>query len=245
MYKSVFVTGTDTKVGKTVAVLAIMQALAKTGRRVAGFKPIASGSIETLLGLKNQDALHLQENANIPLLYEEVNPCLYHAECSPHIAARLEGKEIDFKLMSNGLKQLEEKTCCTLVEGVGGWRVPLSEHYTLANWVENEKLPVVLVVGIRVGCLNHASLTAEIIRHDGLEIIGWVANRISPKIEHCTSIINTLEQQLKVPKLGEIPYLPNIKYRDLSHYINLAPLYIPKPREDTERRQTILTNEYK
>lgn len=224
MYNSFFVTGTDTDVGKTVASVAIMQALAKSGGSVAGFKPIATKSIEMLSGLRNSDALHLQQNATVPLTYEEVNPYLFHAGCSPHIAAHLEGKKVDFDLMSAGLKKLQTKARYTLVEGFGGWRVPVCEQYTLANWVEQEKLPVILVVGIKFGCINHAHLTAEVIGYSGLKIVGWVANRINPAETHYASIVKTLEQQLEAPKIGEIPYLANITSRDLSHYIDVKML---------------------
>lgn len=226
MSKIFFLTGTDTDVGKTVASVAILQACAKQNLRVAGYKPVAAGSSETLAGLRNYDAVRLKEVSSIELTYDEVNPCLLHEPCSPHIAARLADESIDFDLLSSGLHQLAEKTDLTLVEGAGGWRVPVNDELTLADWVKAEQLPVILVVGVKLGCLSHTLLTAEAIRHDGLNIVGWIANRINPGVEHYNEILKTLEIRLNAPKIGEIPYLASIKSRDLSQYIDLKALKI-------------------
>lgn len=110
------------------------------------------------------------------------------------------------------------------MEGAGGWRVPVSRTDYLSSWVKQEKLPVILVIGVKLGCMSHAILTAEAIRNDGLELVGWVANRINPGTENYAEIIRMMEDNLGAPKLGEIPYMPSIKKRDLSKYINLAPL---------------------
>ncbi|NGN96922.1 dethiobiotin synthase [Grimontia sp. S25] len=224
MNKSFFVTGTDTEVGKTVASMAVMQAVSKAGYSVAGYKPVAAGSKETEQGPMNSDAIRLRECTTVEVSYEDVNPCLLHAACSPHIAAELENETVDFSLLTDGLKNLQARSEFTLVEGAGGWRVPVTYDTTLADWVVGEKLPVILVVGIKLGCLNHAYLTAEAIRRDGMEIVGWVANRVNPGTEHYSDIVKTLEHHLKVPKLGEIPYMPSIKSRDLSGYIDISPL---------------------
>lgn len=224
MNKSYFVTGTDTEVGKTVASMAVMQAVSKAGHSVAGYKPIAAGSKYTEQGPMNSDAIRLRECSTVDVSYQDVNPCLLHAACSPHIAAKLENETVDFSVLSEGLKALQARSDFTLVEGAGGWRVPISFDTTLADWVVGEKLPVILVVGIKLGCLNHAYLTAEAVRRDGLEIVGWIANRINPGIEHYSDIVKTLEHHLKVPKLGEIPYMSSIKSRDLSGYIDITPL---------------------
>ncbi|MBV7299722.1 dethiobiotin synthase [Enterovibrio paralichthyis] len=224
MNKSYFVTGTDTEVGKTVASMAVMQAVSKAGYSVAGYKPVAAGSKETEQGLMNSDAIRLRECTTIEVSYEEVNPCLLQAPCSPHIAAGLENTAVNFGVLSQGLKTLQSRSEFTLVEGAGGWRVPVSYDQTLADWVIEEKLPVILVVGIKLGCLNHAYLTAEAIRRDGLEIAGWIANRINPGTEHYGEIVKTLTHHLNVPKLGEIPYVPAVKSRDLSGYLDISPL---------------------
>ncbi|MDD1783682.1 dethiobiotin synthase [Enterovibrio sp. ZSDZ35] len=224
MTKSYFVTGTDTEVGKTVASMAVMHAISKAGYRIAGYKPVAAGSKETDEGLMNSDAIRLRAASNVELAYEEVNPCLLDAACSPHIAADIEGRSVDFSVLSKGLRDIQAKADVALVEGAGGWRVPVSYDSTLADWVREEKLPVILVVGIKLGCLNHAYLTAEAVRRDGLEVVGWIANRVNPGTEHYSDIVKTLEHHLQVPKLGEIPYLCSVKSRDLSEYIDIAPL---------------------
>ncbi|WP_434355262.1 dethiobiotin synthase [Parasalinivibrio latis] len=217
-----FVTGTDTEVGKTVASKAIMQAAAVKGFSVAGYKPVAAGSKETEEGWQNSDAIHLRQASNIELSYSEVNPCLLDTPASPHIAAATEGKTVDFEMLDKGLLALREKSEFTLVEGAGGWRVPVTMDNALSDWVIPHKLPVILVVGVKLGCLNHALLTAEAIRHDGLELVGWVANRVNPGTDHYAEIIETLEHKLGAPKLGEIPYMPGIKRRDLSGFIDLS-----------------------
>lgn len=224
MNKSYFVTGTDTEVGKTVASMAVMQAVSKAGYSVAGYKPVAAGSKDTEQGPMNSDAIRLRECSTVDVSYQDVNPCLLHAACSPHIAALLENETVDFSVLSQGLKALQARSDFTLVEGAGGWRVPITYDTTLADWVVGEKLPVILVVGIKLGCLNHAYLTAEAVRRDGLEIVGWIANRVNPGTEHYCDIVKTLEHHLNAPKLGEIPYMPSIKSRDLSGFIDIAPL---------------------
>ncbi len=124
--------------------------------------------------------------------------------------------------MDKGLQIVREKSEFTLVEGAGGWRVPVTMDLALSDWVVPHKLPVILVVGVKLGCLNHALLTAEAIGNDGLKLVGWVANRVNPGADHYAEIIETLEHKLDAPKLGEIPYMPGIKRRDLSSYIDLS-----------------------
>lgn len=227
MIKAFFVAGTDTDVGKTVASRAILHAAGKANIQIAGFKPVASGSKITEAGIRNSDALYLQEASVVPLTYDEVNPYAFEAPISPHLAAEQEHRSIDFAVLSQGLADVQQKADMVLVEGAGGWRVPVSHDDCLSSWVKQEKLPVVLVVGVKLGCLSHAMLTAETIEHDGLEIVGWVANRINPGTEHYAEIIQMLEQKLPGKKLGEIPYMPGIKKRNLADYIDLAPLGLP------------------
>jgi dethiobiotin synthetase len=131
---------------------------------------------------------------------------------------------IDFDVLSAGLEHLKSKSEAVLIEGAGGWRVPVSHTDFLSSWVKREKLPVILVVGVKLGCLSHAILTAEAIQNDGLELVGWVANRINPGTENYADIIKMLEQNLPGKKMGEIPYMPAIKKRDLSMYIDLSAL---------------------
>ncbi|MDD9156354.1 dethiobiotin synthase [Aliivibrio sp. S4TY2] len=221
MIDAFFVAGTDTDVGKTVSSKAILDALNMKGLNTAAYKPVAAGSEDKGEGVQNSDAIHLRSAANVELSYEEVNPYALLLPSSPHIAAEAEGVVIDYSVLSQGLAALKAKSDVVLVEGAGGWRVPVSKDDCLSTWVKQEKLPVVLVVGIKLGCLSHAMLTAEAIQHDGLEIIGWVANRVNPGTEHYAEIIAMLEDKMPAPKLGEIPYMPSVKRKNMGKYINL------------------------
>lgn len=224
MTNAFFVAGTDTEVGKTVASRAILHAAGSANIKMAGYKPVASGSAPTDEGMRNSDALYIQDASVVELAYDEVNPYAFEAAVSPHLAAEQENRVIDFDTLSQGLDHLKSKSEVVLVEGAGGWRVPVSRTDFLSSWVKQEKLPVVLVVGVKLGCLSHAILTAEAIKNDGLELVGWVANRINPGTENYAEIIRMLEENLPGQKLGEIPYMPGIKKRDLSKYIDLSPL---------------------
>ncbi|MGR5205439.1 MULTISPECIES: dethiobiotin synthase [Vibrio] len=224
MIDAFFIAGTDTDVGKTVASKAILQALAAKELNTIGYKPVASGSDKTEQGLRNSDALHLQKAATLDIAYEDVNPYALELPASPHIAAKHENVVIEYQVLSEKLAQHKEQSDIVLVEGAGGWRVPVSDTDSLSTWVQQEQLPVVLVVGIKLGCLSHALLTAEIIKADGLNLVGWVANRVNPGTEHYAEIIDMLEDRLDAPKLGEIPYIPSAKRQDLGKYINVEPL---------------------
>lgn len=221
MIDAFFVAGTDTDVGKTVSSKAILDALNMKGLNTAAYKPVAAGSEDKGEGVQNSDAIHLRSVANVELSYEEVNPYALLLPASPHIAAEAENVVIDYSVLSQGLAALKAKSDVVLVEGAGGWRVPVSKDDCLSTWVKQEKLPVVLVVGIKLGCLSHAMLTAEAIQHDGLEIIGWVANRVNPGTENYAEIIAMLEDKMPAPKLGEIPYMPSVKRKNMGKYINL------------------------
>lgn len=224
MINAFFIAGTDTDVGKTVASKAILQAIASKGFTTIGYKPVAAGCERTEQGLRNSDALHLMKVATQEMPYDDVNPYALELPASPHIAARHENLTIDYKVLSDKLAYLKTKADTVLVEGAGGWRVPVSDTDCLSSWVKQEKLPVVLVVGVKLGCLSHALLTAESIEADGLTIVGWVANRINPGTEHYAEIIEVLESRIRAPKLGEIPYVPSAKRTELGKYINLEPL---------------------
>lgn len=224
MIDAFFIAGTDTDVGKTVASKAILQALGAKGLNTIGYKPVAAGSDKTAEGWRNSDALHLQKAATLDIAYDDVNPYALELPASPHIAAKHEHVEIKYEVLSEKLAHHKEQSDIVLVEGAGGWRVPVSDTDSLSTWVQQEQLPVVLVVGIKLGCLSHALLTAEIIKADGLNLVGWVANRVNPGTEHYAEIIDMLEDRLDAPKLGEIPYIPSAKRKDLSKYINVEPL---------------------
>ncbi|ORP16724.1 dethiobiotin synthase [Vibrio cholerae] len=227
MRNAIFIAGTDTDVGKTVASKAILQALATHNIATIGYKPVAAGSDKTEFGYRNSDALHLMKAATVDMPYEDVNPYALVLPTSPHIAAKHENVTIDYALLSNKLSKHKQNAELVVVEGAGGWRVPTSDSDCLSTWVKQERLPVILVVGIKLGCLSHAILTAEAIRADGLELVGWIANRINPGTEHYAEIIEHLEGRLGTPKLGEIPYMPKAKRQELGKFIQLDHLLEP------------------
>nr|WP_159464697.1 dethiobiotin synthase [Scandinavium goeteborgense] len=207
MTERFFVTGTDTEVGKTVASCALLQAANRAGFRTAGFKPVASGSEMTADGLRNTDALALQRNSGVALNYDEVNPYTFAEPTSPHIVSEDEGRPIDAHVLSAGLQALSHKADWVLVEGAGGWYTPLAADWTFADWVQAERLPVILVVGVKLGCINHALLTAQAIAQAGLPLVGWIANDVIPPGKRHAEYLSTLTRLLPAPLLGEIPYL--------------------------------------
>lgn len=207
MTERFYVTGTDTEVGKTVASTALLQAARLLGRRAVGYKPVASGSEMTEEGLRNSDALALQRNSALPLRYEEVNPYTFAEPTSPHIVSADEQRPIEASVLSAGLRALEAQADWVLVEGAGGWFTPLAEDFTFADWVQIERLPVVLVVGVKLGCINHAMLTAQAVQQAGLPLVGWVANDVTPPGKRHHEYLVTLKRVIPAPFLGEIPWL--------------------------------------
>ena len=220
MFKRFFITGTDTAVGKTVVSRALLQALAASGKSVAGYKPVAKGSKETPDGLRNKDALILQSVSSLALPYDAVNPIAL-SEDESSVAHSC---PINYGLLSDGLQRLSGQVDHVVVEGTGGWRSLMNDLRPLSEWVVQEQLPVVMVVGIQEGCINHALLTAQAIANDGLPMIGWVANRINPGLAHYAEIIEVLSKKLPGPLIGELPYLPRAEQRELSQYIDLTML---------------------
>ncbi|KHT07803.1 ATP-dependent dethiobiotin synthetase BioD [Pectobacterium brasiliense] len=217
-----FVTGTDTEVGKTVASTALLQAANQAGYRTAGYKPVASGCEMTTDGIRNGDALALQANSSVRLEYQAVNPLAFMEPTSPHIISAVEQRPIHLPALSAGLRALETQADWLLVEGAGGWFTPLSEQDTFADWVVQEQLPVILVVGIKLGCINHAMLTAHAIQHAGLRLGGWIANDITPPGKWHQPYLQTLQQRLPAPMLGEIPYVSDLQRHNLGQYIDIT-----------------------
>lgn len=204
--KGFFITGTDTEVGKTVVAAALTRALAGRGRRVAVMKPVASGAERTPEGPRNADALALMAAANVPAAYETVNPYCFLPPVSPHIAARGHGAVIDLSVIRGCLDALAGHADRVVVEGAGGWLAPITENATMADLALALRLPVILVVGLRLGCLNHALLTHESIRSHGATFAGWVANGIDPAMERAAENLATLRSRLGEP-LALIPSL--------------------------------------
>lgn len=216
-----FITGTDTGVGKTVASSALLQAANLAGYRSVGYKPVASGSEMTAVGLRNGDALALQAHSSVALSYDEVNPYAFAEPTSPHIVSADRGIPIVLARLSAGLRQLEPRADWLLVEGAGGWFTPLSAQYSFADWVQQEQLPVILVVGIKLGCINHALLTALAIRQANLPLAGWIANDVTAPGKRHAEYLATLRRLLPAPLLGEIPHLPEAQRHSLGQYLDL------------------------
>jgi dethiobiotin synthetase len=206
MRQGVFVTGTDTGVGKTCVSLGLMRALGMQGASVAGLKPVASGCEQTGDGLRNADALQLQR-ASVPgPSYAQINPYAFAPAIAPHIAAAAAGVEIDRGVILRAFAELQAQVDWVVVEGVGGWYVPLGDACTMEDLAIDMGLPVVLVVGIRLGCLNHALLTEHAIRRSGLALAGWVANRIDPHCEAQDENIAAIGERIAAPLLADIGF---------------------------------------
>lgn len=218
MLKRFFITGTDTAVGKTVVSRALLQALAASGKCVVGYKPVAKGSKKTPDGMRNKDALVLQSVSSLSLPYSAINPiALSEDESSVSHSC-----PINYTLLSEGLARLSDQADHVVIEGTGGWRSLMNDLRPLSEWVVQEQLPVLMVVGIQEGCINHALLTAQAIANDGLSLVGWVANRINPGLAHYAEIIRVLSNKLPGPIVGELPYLPKAEQRNLASYIDLS-----------------------
>jgi dethiobiotin synthetase len=203
-----FVTGTDTGVGKTLAAVSIVRALVEDGLRVAAMKPIAAGAAHTAQGRRNDDAASLAAAANVQAPYELVNPYCLLAPVSPHIAAAEEGVTIDTALIARRFRELAARADCVIVEGAGGWLAPIGEHESIADVARAIALPVVLVVGLRLGCLNHALLSARAIGASGLPLAGWIGSHVDPAFERVDENIATLARLLGAPALAIIPHRP-------------------------------------
>jgi len=211
-----FVTGTDTGVGKTRVTLGLMRHLQERGRQVVAMKPVASGCRHTAQGLRNADALLLQQQGSQPLEYHEVNPYAFEPAIAPHLAAAAAGVRIELDAIRTGFDRLAAQTDQVCVEGVGGWLVPLNEAQTAADLAVELGLGVILVVAIRLGCLNHALLTQAAIAGAGLHLSGWVANQPSPGCERAGDIIGALRSRLAAPLLGAVPFLPGCSAADVA-----------------------------
>ncbi len=201
-----FVTGTDTEVGKTWVCRAILQGLAARGVRTAAMKPVASGCDVTGAGLRSADALALMAGATASFPYNQVNPYAFEPAIAPHLAARDSGVEIRFQRIRDCLHGLATAAQFVVVEGVGGWRVPLGPDGDVADLATGLGLPVILVVGIRLGCINHALLSAESILGCGAPLHGWIGSRVDPDMSHAEENLTTLRSVLPVPCLGTLPH---------------------------------------
>jgi dethiobiotin synthetase len=207
----IFITGTDTGVGKTVAACGLVRALRQAGSRVSVMKPVASGSLRTPEGLRNADALALMEAAGMDgrTLYARVNPYCFEPPISPHIAAEDLKIKIDIDLIRDEFDRLAADADWVVIEGAGGWLAPLSDHETMADLASGLDLPVLIVVGLKLGCLNHAQLTRRAVAAHGVPFAGWVASAIEPQMSRLEANLKSLERLLGEPPLAVVPHLPD------------------------------------
>lgn len=214
---SVFITGTDTDAGKTFVSERLLNALSTQGLACAGFKPISAGCEQTSNGLRNDDAMRLNQVSSIKLPYELVNPIAYEDPVAPHLAAEKTKQAIDFDILERTYQHLIEKDIdLLLVEGAGGWQLPLGnvikggvlseQVYFMPDFVASQNIPVILVVGMKLGCLNHALLSYQAIRASGCRCLGWVANQLDPQMDYYQENVDSLTHLIDVPMLAEFKY---------------------------------------
>jgi dethiobiotin synthetase len=201
-----FVTGTDTGIGKSIASAALLHAFRAQGRRAVGMKPVASGCERTSEGWRNEDALALQYASDPGPAYEDVNPYALPLPLAPQLAAADAGVSIAMPRIVEAHARLARQADVVVVEGVGGWAAPLSDTLDQIDLVRSLELPVVMVVGLRLGCINHARLTARAIVADGARLVGWIANDIDPHMHRADDNFVILQRMIDAPCWGRLPY---------------------------------------
>ena len=217
-----FITGTDTDVGKTVVACGFLAAANQQGLRTAAIKPVAAGCEVTEQGMTNSDALQLQAAASHKLSYQQINPVALEPAIAPHIAAAEAGVRMSASRLvgyCRGVSLLPVDM--VIIEGAGGWRVPINSRETLADVAQELECAVIVVVGMRLGCLNHALLTMEAIRRDGLQIAGWVANILDTEMPRLQENIDTLKQSINEPCLGIVPRLDDLSPEQVASFLTV------------------------
>ncbi|MCE5181273.1 MAG: dethiobiotin synthase [Betaproteobacteria bacterium] len=228
MKKAYFVTGTDTNVGKTLIACGLLRAFVGLGERAVGMKPVAAGCEETPDGLRCDDVVKLCAAGNVVAPPQLVNPYALIPPVAPHLAAMQANVAIHIEAIVDAFRQLQEMADVVVVEGVGGFAVPLNEREDTADLAQQLGLPVILVVGLRLGCLNHALLTAEAIRQRGLRLAGWVANQIEPGMPFLQENIAALEYRLAAPLLGVLPYREGLTAVEAAGSLQMTLLACPE-----------------
>ena len=206
MGKGIFITGTDTGAGKTWFTVMLMSALKCAGYSVAGMKPVASGATQIKGHLVNDDAALIQKHCSNDIDYETVNPVVFAPPAAPHIVAEDSSQQIDFERILNAYNKLIKANDIVIVEGVGGWRVPLSKNSSTVDLVKELNIPVILVVGIKLGCINHAILTAEALKSDGVKLCAWASSQLEKDYLFLDQTYQELEEKIHAPKIAETPY---------------------------------------
>lgn len=224
--KTYFVAGTDTDAGKTLVACALLKCADEAGLRTLAVKPVAAGAEEVDGKLRNSDALNLAARINQPLSYDQLNPVIFAPPIAPHIAAAEEQRRITAGQLAGYCRGVMMRPAdMVLVEGAGGWRVPLSGRETMADLAIALQSPVILVVGLKLGCINHALLTVEAIQRDGLVLAGWVANQVDGQMSRVTENIQTLADLIAAPCLGVVPFIDAPETdRDASPFLDISVL---------------------
>ncbi len=220
MEQAYFITGTDTNVGKTWATVVLMRYFKGQGKSVIGLKPVASGCIWEEGRLVNADALLLQDNATVKLDYGLINPYAFERPVSPHIAGK--GNPVELNVIGNIFNSVKEYAQIILVEGAGGWYSPLNQHQDNSDLASVLNLPVILVVAIKLGCVNHAKLTFQAIRKDCVVCAGWIAVCTEPQLECLDDIVRTIRDSFDIPLLGILPYLNTPDFVGLAENISFT-----------------------
>lgn len=215
--KAFFITGTDTGVGKTHVSVSLVKALVEHGLKAAVMKPIASGSTPTPQGLRNEDAEALANASNVDVPYTTINPYCFEPAISPHIAADEAKIAINIDIIKQNFEKLRAVADVIVVEGAGGWYAPVSLTQSMADLPRALNIPAVLVVGVKLGCLNHAKLSKEAISNSGVEFAGWVANCIDPTLERAAENLSSLEYMLGTPPLAVFPHAQKAAVTPMAH----------------------------
>lgn len=226
--KRFFIAGTDTDVGKTVVACGLLHAAAEKGLKTLALKPVAAGAVMTADGLRNDDALQLQAAMTEELDYQQLNPVVLEPAIAPHIAAEQAGKRLSVSQLTGYCRgALMRPADFILVEGAGGWRVPVNRGEMLSGLAVELQTPVILVVGMKLGCISHAVLTAEAIRHDGLPLAGWVANCVDADMACLEENIASLQRLVPAPCLGVVPHLGKTATADaVAATLDISPLLV-------------------
>ncbi len=201
-----FITGTDTDVGKTYIASALVRYFVQQGQTAVGMKPIAAGCEKINGELRNADVSALLAASNIAARLEDVNPYTFEPAIAPHIAAEQVGATVSLNKIKHAFDALQSQADVVIVEGAGGFRVPINREQTMADLAIQLNLPVIMVVGIRLGCINHALMTAGSIRAAGLNLVGWVANRIDPNMPALEENVETLKAMIKAPCIADVAW---------------------------------------
>ena len=224
MRPDVYVTGTDTGIGKTFASCALLHALRGQGMRAVGMKPVASGCTWLDGGWKNDDALALQQASAVEVAYADINPFALEHPLAPELASREAGTEVTLPPILDAHARLAAQADAVVVEGVGGWAAPLSSSLMQVDLVRALELPVVLVVGLRLGCLNHALLSARAIEADGATLAGWIGSHVDPAMARVEDNLKMLQARLPAPCWGVLPHMPNAEPAAMAGHLRVAQL---------------------